>query len=325
MALIVRFYNPLLALVVCLIGLCLFDGCTGLRNEIDPSALGVDPPKLVVSCFLSPQDLALTANVTRSRTVVGDSITQAVSGTSVSNATVILSDGNRSVPLLYKNKLFPNDSVRLYYSADAKLLPIIAGHTYTLTVTTTDGQKATSTCTIPQPVVPSSIQFDSNANALLTRNQNQRYFVRVNWKDPVGQTNYYQVSGNFQYVLACSSCSRIDGTSNLSFDDDNRGLIPDTGLDGGAMQSGRAYLTAEQPTGNNNQVLTFNQRYRIASVTINLMTVDPSYYRYREAVIRQNRSRNNPFAEPVPIPSNIDGGLGCFAGYNNSILSLRLK
>lgn len=323
MAHFIRLYIPFPLRIVSLIGLILFSGCTGLRNEVDPSELGVDPPKLVVSCFLSPQDVALTANVTRSRTVVGDSISQYLSGTSVSNATVMLSEGDRSVQLLYKNTLFPGDSVRLYYSADAKLLPIIAGHTYKLTVTTADGQKATSTCTIPYAVKPTSVKLDSNANAILNRNQNQRYFVRASWQDPGGQTNFYQVSGNFQYVVNCSNCSRTDGTSNLSFDDDNRGLFSDEGIDGTTMVSGRAYLTSSQSPGS--QDLNFYQRYRLASVSINLMTVSEPYYRYREAIIRQNRSRNNPFAEPVLIPSNIDGGLGCFAGYNNSILSLRLR
>ncbi|WP_080054011.1 DUF4249 domain-containing protein [Spirosoma aerolatum] len=323
MALFVRFYNPFPVLITCLISLFLLNNCTGLRNEVDPGELGVDPPKLVVSCFLSPQDVALTANVTRSRTIVGDSISQYMSGTSVSNATVILSEGGRSVQLLYRNTLFPGDSVRLYYSADAKLLPIIAGHTYKLTVTTADGQKATSACTIPYAVKPTSVKLDSNANAILNRNQNQRYFVRASWQDSAGQTNFYQVSGSFQYVINCSSCSRTDGTSNLSFDDDNRGLFSDEGVDGTTMMSGRAYLTSNQPSGN--QDLDFYHRYRIAVVSVNLMTVDQSYYRYREAIIRQNRSRNNPFAEPVLIPSNIDGGLGCFAGYNNSVLSLRLK
>ena len=55
------------------------------------------------------------------------------------------------------------------------------------------------------------------------------------------------------------------------------------------------------------------------------MSVDQAYYQFQEAVIRQRRSRNNPFAEPVLIPSNIDGGLGCFAGYNNAILTKTLK
>jgi hypothetical protein len=56
-----------------------------------------------------------------------------------------------------------------------------------------------------------------------------------------------------------------------------------------------------------------------------LLNVDEAYFRYYDAVERQNQLGDNPFAEPVPVPTNILGGLGCFAGYNRSSLTIELK
>ena len=307
------------ATIVCLSGLVFLSGCSSLRNEVEPSLLGAEPPKLVVSGFLSPQDTLLTVKVTRSNTVVGDSISLLQTENNVTDATVTLSDGSKSVVL--SNTIvvgFKSDTLVLpYYRIDAFRLPILVGHTYTLSVTTSNGQRASSACTIPAPVSPKAITLDS-----LTENQfgiqTKRYYVRVRWQDPAGQTNYYQVAGIFRYITSTCKACQNESYNDLSFEDDNRGLFADAGLDGTTFESGRAYLTSAS---SNN----FYNQYRTASVTVNLMSVDQAYYRFQEAIIRQRRSRNNPFAEPVLIPSNIQGGLGCFAGYNNATTTLRLK
>ncbi|MVM40189.1 DUF4249 family protein [Spirosoma sp. HMF3257] len=310
-----KLYRSFYALISCMAGFILLDGCTTLRNEVDPEQLGLAAPKLVVSGFLCPQDTLLAIKVTRSNTVVGDSISLLQPGITVTNAIVTLSEGDRSVVLPYY-KIHPSaDSA---YSIPAKLLPIIAGRTYKLKVVTANGQVATSTCTIPQPVDPLRIKFDSLPPS---RNQPTRYFVLVDWQDPVGQTNAYQVAGIFRYTT--STNIREERYNSLSFDDENRGLFSDVGRDGTEIESGRAFLT--QTTTAGNQQTTFYNQYTSASVTVNLLSIDQSYYRYQEAVIRQRRSRGNPFAEPVIIPSNIDGALGCFAGYNNATLTCKLK
>ncbi|QIP11936.1 DUF4249 domain-containing protein [Spirosoma aureum] len=298
----------ILFLIGLLLTTSLFWGCGSLRNEVDPGELGAETAKLVVSSFLSPQDSLLTVKLTRSRTVVGDSIGGSIDGENVMDATVTLSDGSRSVGLRYKADNQP------YYSVAAKQLPIVVGKAYTLTVQTPKGERATSTCTIPGPVSVSAVTFDSLASG-----RNQRYFVQPRWKDPVGQANYYQAAGVFLFVVK----NQVE-FSNLSFDDDNRGLFSDTGIDGNAMITGRAYLNGSTLS-TSDQSVGFFKQYKTASVTINLFSVEQSYYQYWSAVLRQRRVRNNPFAEPVLIPSNIQGGLGCFAGYNNATFLLKLK
>ncbi len=308
------------ALITGLLGLMALPGCTGLRNEVDPAQLRLDSSKVVVSCFLSPQDSVLAVKVTRSSTVVGDSLNLLETGNNITDATVTLSEGDRSVQLFYNNIQTPGDSLQPYYSIDARLLPIRAGRTYKLTVQTTNRGKLSSTCTIPQSVTPTAVAFDSLADQ--SRRQPQRYYVRVRWQDPAGQTNAYQVAGIFRYTVSGPNF-REEKYNSLSFDDDNRGLFTDAGVDGTTLVSGRAFLTL--PTSSSSSQPTFSSQFNTASVIINLMSVEQTYYRYQEAAIRQRRSRNNPFAEPVLIPSNIEGGLGCFAGYNNATITMKLK
>lgn len=288
-------------------------GCGSLRNEVSPDQLGLASAKLVIHGFLSPQDTTLAIKVSQSRTVTGDSLSSALTDGNITDAVVTLTDGSRSVRLRYK----ANGAT--YYSAPATQLPILPGHTYQLTVVTADGQQARSQCTIPAPVRLSAVVIDSLTETQ-GRGQVRRYFARARWQDPAGPGNYYQVAGAFQVVTGTSATTGKNTVvyNNLGFDDDNRGLSADTDADGGSLVSGRAFLgniplDGATPKG-------FRQQYRGSRLRVELYSVEASYYQYRSAVIRQGRVRNNPFAEPVLIPSNIGGGLGCFAGYNQSAI-----
>lgn len=302
--------------LILLSGLAALTGCGSLRNEISPDKLGLESAKLVVTGFLSPQDTVLAIKLTQSQTVLGDSISASLTDGNVTNATVTLSAGGKTVNLRYKaNGL-------LYYSAPVDQLPIVTGRTYTLNITTPEGQRASATCTIPQPVSLSAVQVDS----LTENSRTRRYFVRATWQDPAGQANYYQTVGTLRMPVSQTtavSSTTVSGVtySNLNFDDDNRGLFDDTNTDGTAFTSGRAYL-------GNVSIATavgFQRQFRRSQIAVSLLAVDAAYYQYRSAAIRQGRVRGNPFAEPVLIPSNITGGLGCFSGYNSSIVVLNVN
>ena len=303
-----------------LIGSIFLAGCDSLRNEVTPDQLTSESAKLVVTCFLSPQDLVLAAKITRTKTVLGN---QAGSSgdNNVTNAVVKLSEGGRSAVLYY-------DAKAGVYRADIRLLPLVAGRTYTLTARIPNGKLLTSTCTIPAPVELAGTTFDS-----LTEEQSgrpyRRYFIRARWQDPAGQLNFYQVTGLFRSVVNCPACEKKptyqakEVVSHVRFDSNVGNLQGDENTQGRMMTSepgmvSGVYLDEKQP-------LCFENQYKSALVIINLLNADPSYYAYLNGVERQAQVAGNPFAEPVPLPSNIDGGLGCFAGYNRSTLAVKLK
>lgn len=303
-------------LILCLTGLC---GCESLRQEVNPDRLNREADKLVVTSFLCPQDTLLAVKVSRSQPLLGENTGTVIN---VSDAVVTLSEGGRSVTLRYDAKLG-------YYQTAVSQLPIIAGQTYSLVVQTANGERATSTCTIPAPVSLSSITLDSLTENEFGR-QIKRYFVRARWQDPADQINSYQVTGAFRFVATCLTCINNSSTNqeqigSLYFDDNTNGLQIDRNTNGGAMISGRAFFGIYFSSNIASPDFNFGDRYKSASILINLLSTDQAYYQYQDAVARQSQVSGNPFAEPVPIPSNIQGALGCFGAYNRSTLTMTLK
>jgi hypothetical protein len=309
--LFVCFFLPGILLIV--------SGCETLRNEVSPDQVKGAKPTLVVTCFLAPQDLVLAAKVSRTRPVF-ESQAGTAPNSNIIDATVSLSQGSRSVQLRY-------DATLGFYRADVKTLPIVAGNTYQLSVRTSAKEQATGTCTIPMPVTITGTTFDSLTDSQSGK-ASTRYFVRARWHDPAGQANYYQVTGLFRYVKNYAKDDRSatlppkEEVSTLRFDTIEGALMNDESKGGSAMVSQPAYLVGL--TTSTPQRSGFRTQYKVATVILNLLHTSAAYYQYQDAIIRQAQVAGNPFAEPVSVPSNIQGALGCFGAYNRSTAAVRL-
>ncbi|GAB3559651.1 hypothetical protein GCM10027577_52470 [Spirosoma fluminis] len=269
-------------------------------------------------CFLSPQDTVLAVKVSRSQTVLSDSSNTSAYD-NIPGAVVTLSEGGRTVALYTQtNKISSSD----YYRVAASRFPIIAGRTYKLVVQTAGGERAESSCTIPASVKLESLDFDSTIVNQIIRQQ-RRYFVRAHWQDPAAETNFYQLAGTFQYVTSKPDTTRRVEFRTLRFDTNTSSLQTDDNSQGSKMASERAFINSRTP--NTNASGSFLGNFKSAKVVVGLLSTDRAYYNYQYAVGRQAQASGNPFAEPVLIPSNIQGGLGCFAGYNKSTVVLTLK
>ena len=305
-------------LLVCLIFWLM--GCDSLRQEVEPDRLNREAAKLVVTCFLSPQDTVLAVKVSRSQPVLGETNGFSYAGINVPDATVLLSEGGRSATLRYDARLG-------YYQAAISQLPVIVGRTYTLAVQTPAGERAEASCTVPESITLNEIVLDSsitNDFGLTTK----QYYARLRWRDPVGKPNFYQLMGDNEYTQR----SRYQPSPNTPVRDtlyqlrgnwffDNGSTSTDIGRDGQELVSVRGRLAMTYEWTNGNQLIN----RPVGQLNAHLLHVDESYYRYYDAVERQAQVLGNPFAEPVPIPTNIQGAFGCFAGYNRSTLTVVLK
>lgn len=56
-------------------------------------------------------------------------------------------------------------------------------------------------------------------------------------------------------------------------------------------------------------------------VYVELRTISEEYYKYHSSLTRQLIIRQDPFAEPVTIFNNIEGGFGNFSGFSSNITS----
>mgnify|MGYP003444346138 FL=1 len=97
-------------------------------KEVKNIKLPPSDPKLVVGCFISPQDTLIALTLKRSSPLFGSG-----NGSSqhepVTGASVIISGNAGSVQLNYNSK-------RKQYEASKKTFPISGGETYNLTIST---------------------------------------------------------------------------------------------------------------------------------------------------------------------------------------------
>ncbi|GAB3323601.1 hypothetical protein GCM10027299_19960 [Larkinella ripae] len=294
--------------------LCGLTACESLRQEVDPALINAEAEKLVVACFISPQDTLLTAEVALSKPVLGEN---AWFDKRVDNATITLSDGQRSVVLGRRNGAYAG---QYYYGADPKAFPIVAGQRYTLTVQIPDGRNVEAQCTVPRAVVPKEVLMDSIATF---RNgySGREYFVRATWTDPAGEENFYRLAGTYQYLFLKPDYPNAPEPSwqssliDFRRNNDTGDLTDDRLHDGELLSSSRGFLSYSVPLA----------ALQHASCTVDLLQIDANYYRYHEAVLRQSEAGQNPFAEPVLIPTNIVGGLGCFGASNRSTITFTMK
>ncbi|MFN4147418.1 MAG: DUF4249 domain-containing protein [Runella sp.] len=299
--------------------------CETLVNDVDPSRLPSSGGQLVVHGYLSPQDTVIQVSVSLSQKVLGQSPSNAFgspSAISIPGATVTLTHENKSVNLAFKlNERF--------YTTAAQNIPIVAGQTYHLKVSY-QGQTVTSSCTIPQAVPITEVRQDSVAaqgfmiggtNPNLPKDRTYKIF----WQDPAGQANFYRVEGYLvgkQRVRQSNGQIKIQEFINfINFDWQRRrsnNLYSDDRLDGKTLSSSEGRLNYFLLTSNRNDYVAGT-----GQVNLLLISCDKAYYNYHRLL--ENYDDDNPFAEPTLLPSNIQGGLGCFAGYNQSRVLLPLR
>lgn len=283
-------------------------GCQSLREEVQPLELTEQAEKLVVAGFISPQDSVLSVRVSRSQTILDE--TTSPNGP-VTDATVLLSGNGTSVTLAYNAR-------KQCYQVEARHLPVRNGQTYELSVRTPQGERVTGRCTVPKAVTLKTVTLDS----VQATDRTRQFVARYAWNDPAGETNFYQTTGTFTYVKQCPTCrgEALKPESVPVAFTAATGWVLDETRNGSKLQTDGSLALL-------NPKATFGDNFQRATVQATLLHVDEAYFRYHQAVEKATaaKSKENPFAEPVLIPSNVQGGLGCFAAYNRVTMTVGLR
>lgn len=323
---------------------CLFTSCKSLVTDIDIPY----NDRLVVQCFISPQDTLLEVSVTQTAPVIGTVLDGAERYPNILNANVVLSDGQNSVTIPYKTLQLPSAydadgeyifTARSRYFLSAKNLPIIAGKNYTLKISAPGFESVESSCLIPTKVVAekdiSSIQTSVTGN--IGRGATGTYpSIGVRFKDIEGEESFYSVGQFFYqkgtYINASGAKKiRINWTTRYEYIADkgqeNKTLVAlpfdlksfnnfssfgGNGNGGGGINNGGQ---------NNNVAVTVTDRYN----EIYVANTDRAYYFYNTAIDKIRKANGNPFAEPVLTYTNIKNGLGVMAGYNQSRIVVKVN
>lgn len=305
--------------------------------------------RLVIQAFISPQDTLLEVKISKTRPVTGTFPSDQFYGSQVykplDRATIEISDGVRKANFILQTITNPLGTeydqktgklvtqTRTGYFLKAKDFPIIAGKTYTLTAKTPNLPDASATCTVPNKKLIESKDFTilkgnidsvksggaySNGLPLYNYyNLTKRINITVN--DVANEENYYAVAYYTQKIIQYKEYVNEKIVTQYIFNQEpGSDFITDYKQDGKILNFVKAGINIgfynDDPKQQNN---TYNPKTISHNLSIFVATTDKAYYQYNKS-IGSGRGLNddNPFAEPVLTYSNINGGLGIFAGYN---------
>ena len=309
--------------------------CETLVNTIPASELPNQESQLTLFSYISPQDTVIRVRVSqtsplfgdvpfasRNTFVVMDGDTMFGNVDSFDKATVTISNGQVSAALLY-------DAENELYSLPVSQFPIKAGGTYTLTAT--DGKRAASaSCTVPEEQVPiKKYSLDTTISVFFGRRDTTVTLSFV-WDDLPGKVNYYRVNAyeliDYSVVKVDTSAlhtveSRKSATSYFNWRGNNTQSIyqSDMNLDGTTFSSpnGRKSIEDLANYGQTTNSVKPSRDAESKGIYLQLSNTDVHYYKFHSS-FRQQRG-DTPFTEPSLVYTNVKGGLGVFAAYNQSV------
>ncbi|MER2997864.1 DUF4249 domain-containing protein [Pontibacter populi] len=283
-------------------------GLTGCESVVENLDSFEGKSKLVIVSYISPQDTMLVVQIQKTQPAIGRKMTD--EQLKVKDAIVTISDGASVVALAYNPE-------RLQYEADARTWPITAGKTYSLKVMSPAGN-AEASCTIPatEGIEITEIQAPYTIEKDYYGKDIRRYSVSYTWRDAPGITNYYRTLAYKQYTYT----DPVNGKKFIQ----REGLYWDYG-DGNIhtdTETQNDLLSTEKLSYYEYNYESIDKPFHIYAV---LVVADRNYYLYQQSLDNQGENSGNPFAEPYVMYTNIEGGLGVFAGYNQVVSRLELE
>lgn len=269
-------YNFLFRFIY-LLPIFLLASCEELISDVDAP---VSSPKLVVNAVLIPEAPEIELYLYLSTPLYTPH--QSSDLNIVSDATVIISSENQQITL-------PFDEASQRYRIEAGLFPVVAGKEYALLITTPAGYRAEASCTVPADTPPAP---EVTARQVTEEYGSQLISYSFRFRDISGEGHYY-------------------ATALLnSFVDEDGNIYPayDPGLDRGERYSSDAHRDGEYF---NFKTSSFYEGAgQKTEFMVWIAVTDRNYYLYHRSV--SSFEGEDPFSEPVPVYSNIKGGLGYF-------------
>ncbi len=263
--------------------------------------------------------------------------------TAVTDATVEILEGDQVIDVLpYEGSVFSQSLPHVFFDPDENRASMgryrsrgkqpRVGTEYRIRVTAPGFDAVTGTGHIPRQVALLEGAYRENVAADVVGALDE---VRLTFEDPTGETNYYNLRVHHQGV---DTTSGFVGAVSYGFSvisdlqDDFFGANPDDFLgdrdlfevkeDGvtfnDAFFDGQRKEIVLQVRGRAARGCSSGGAF-VCRTIVELSTVTEAFYRYHRTLQLQSESTENPFAEPVSIFSNMDNGLGVFAGYNTAV------
>lgn len=274
--------NRILRYLVLLSLLMVLAACEEMVSDVD---VPETQPKLVVNSFITPDSPYTSICVYKSRPLYSSYDNDTTKFPVVKDATITISNADTSVNI-------PYDVEYDIYRISKSDFPIIAGNTYTLNVTTPSGYSVNAICTVPIVLPPQieNITIDSSLEYEL-------YKCHANFR-------FLDIEGTEQYY--CVTASKVSYQTG-DFD---------PYIDELRFNRGDSYFSNKNKEGQYFSFVTddyYTYQEEPVKLIFTIAVIDKNYYYYHKGL--SDSDEGNPFAEPTPLFSNINGGLGIFAAY----------
>lgn len=287
--------------VICLMGV--FQSC---ESELE-TPLKVEP-RLTIIANLSP-DSGITQRV-----FVYTSLSPADSSSFVTPAglTVEITDMNRDMTIRLDST---RQGGRLSFPVPDGFLS--AGHGYRITASAPGYATVQATTLIPEPSTLSGLAIQGRTASPSEKNE----FKEILRYALVFEINHL-AANRYYHLVFYNEYQGLEGRYfivNPEPTDDQTFLRH---YDYGILLD-RNDLRSDAP-------LTFHfvdwvlENHGLRRVYVELRTISEEYYKYHSTLARQLIVRQDPFAEPISIFNNIEGGYGNFSGFSPSIYSSSL-
>ena len=270
----------------------------------------LDKPWVVVNSLFSP-DSVWQVKVTYSKNILD--VAPGPNFWPVGNAVVTILDPNNQVI----ETITPSSDKFNHVRYKGKTKPL-SGQSYAVQVSIKDEPIRQAINKVPTYVPITSVEMDSSR--LIDGGPIE---MKVNFKDPGNEKNYYTIKF-IEDAFYITKKDTVWYTQEIfyevveqSLSNDERGLEK---LVNDNLFNGKDYTF---------HVKLYNRRYSFGSqifqqhARVVLLSVSEEYYKYFTTKSLQDYTNGDPFAQPVQVFTNIENGLGIFAGYSTSVIELK--
>ena len=190
---------------------------------------------------------------------------------------------------------------------------------YKLRVTSEKYGTVTSNCLIPEPVKIESVTTDT----LLNKYGNKELELSITFTDTPNKKNFYSLnilrienynSKTYYNPESFSSNDLLFGSNeNVIFEGPDKRFRGNEAFFDDSIIDGEKYKVKVSV-----ELFGYRRDADKQKFEVVLNSLTKSYYQYHKSKKLQRETKDNPFAEPVIVYSNIKNGLGIFVGYSSS-------
>lgn len=277
--------------------------------------------KLVVNCLFA-QDSTFYFQISHTATILDPDSIEIIKDASIKLTS---SDGEEET-LTELGTYYLQFEEKQYYKSNMRAT---SGITYTIEVSHPDYKTV-----IAQAEVPEGITIQGIDTSTIVDNGYEVYRLDITFEDPIG-TNYYDVKLHYATVSPIydeqgNIIAYAPMVTPVYYYPANENLL--TGNAGTAFsdvffegQRFKLNLNVDKYYFENSFFGDTTSQSFPGILLIELRTISEDYFLYEQSLNKYFVAEGDPFAQPVQVTTNIDGGLGIFAGYGVSIDTFTIK